>query len=95
MKTSNDLLSVTNRLSERLGPVTTLIDWVLDRIAPKVTALAIYCVPDTCGFCSTTQTGICCGRCGSGDEICYYSVHYSCPGTLGCVFSCNWCGYNC
>jgi hypothetical protein len=46
---SNDLLSVVDRLSVRLGPVSTLIDGIIERIAPKVTALAV-CPPASCDY---------------------------------------------
>lgn len=78
MKTfNNDLFSTVNRLIGHLGPVTSLLDGIAERIAPKGAAQA--CSGVNCGlFCTT-----CCANC-SGDYLssAYYYYSYS---TTGCA----------
>jgi hypothetical protein len=90
----NDLLAVVDRLSEQLGPVTLLLDQVLDRIAPKTAALANTCVPPGCTYCTSEMIFTCCGKCGTGDEICWVHVWYSCFGS-DCIYTCDYCGALC
>jgi hypothetical protein len=66
---SDGLLSAADRFSERLGPLATVIDALVDRIAPKITAQAgIACGGPRC-------TSMCCANC-SGDakhlQVQYY-----------------------
>lgn len=90
---SNDLLSVVDRLSGRLGPVSTLIDAIVNRVAPKATAQASCPPPNTyvCGY----QCGACCRNC-SGDYSSWIYVVYSgnvyCdPPYYQCLYTCDYC----
>lgn len=79
MKTfGNDLLSTVNRLTGHLGPVTSLLDGIIERVAPRVTAQACSGV-----LCTTHYCGSCCGKC-SGDYLSYIYKAYSYSGT-GCL----------
>jgi hypothetical protein len=90
---SKDLLAIVDHLSERLGPITTLLDWVLDYIAPKTTALANTCTPQGCFYCWSIPNANCCARCLTGDQICWVTDYYNCGD--GCYRTCAWCGQAC
>lgn len=86
MRTFTDsLLSAADRLSGRLGPLATLIDAIVDRIAPKATALAgIDCGGPRC-------TSICCANCG-GDakhlQVQYYGTRCQFYRVVDCTNLC-------
>lgn len=85
MKTfSNDLLSTVNGVIGRLGPVASLLDGIIERIAPPVTAQACSGVLCTSKYCTT-----CCANC-NGD---YLSLTYQAYATnlTNCVNG----NYNC
>ena len=89
----NNLLSSVDGLSKQLGPITKLIDSVVERIVPKTTAQAICTIngyPYYCGYFCTT----CCARC-SGDYFSYiydaWSQSPSCSGGLACYRECYYC----
>jgi len=85
---SDGLLSVVDRFSRQLGPIATLIDTIVDRVAPKATAQAT-CPPP--GYCYIACSPTCCANCG-GDAK-HYKYAYFGPGcTSRCVADCtNFC----
>ena len=84
---SNNLLSGVDHLSGRLGPITVLIDSMVNRIVPKATAQASCPGP---GYCYTACSTTCCANC-SGDyrSIVYAYYGYRC--TQRCIVNCDYC----
>lgn len=79
---SNDLLSVVDRLSARLGPVTALIDGIVDRIAPKMAAQAV-CPPPSCdSYCFSTCAQV--SNCNPYPTLGSRTNYYSCS-AFGCA----------
>ena len=77
---TDSLFNVVSHLSERLGPVTSLIDGIVDRIAPKLAASActnVYLCGHTCGTC--------CANC-SGDAKYNTTLHWA-ANAAGCATS--------
>lgn len=69
---SDSLLDVVGHLSERLGPITTLVDGIVGRIAPKATAQA--CSSHNCGI----TCGGCCSNCGGDSRNWTYYLYGNC-----------------
>lgn len=95
MNAFNDtLLSVVDRLSRQLGPLTALIDAVADRIAPQLTAQA-QCPPSGYQVCYVF-CGNCCANC-SGDYRQFIVYGYAVVGYCNtgpwyqCVSNCDYC----
>ncbi len=83
----NTLLDLANRFSERLGPFTALVDGVVDRLVPKMTARASCPYPNCTNGIPTC--GACCARC-SGD---YFSYRYFLYGNCSNPSLCTDCYY--
>jgi hypothetical protein len=88
---SDTLFPVVDRLSGRLGPITALIDAIVDRIAPKAIAQA-SCPPAGTYLCFLGGCGSCCANC-SGDAKNWVRYYYA--QTPGCeeLFWCSNCVY--
>lgn len=76
---SDSVLNVVGHFCERLGPITTFVDVIVDRIAPKATAQA--CSSHNCGtWCSTN----CCANCGGDYRSWYYYFYGNCANPNVC-----------
>ncbi len=78
------LLTIVDRLSNRLGPLTALADRMVELIAPKAIAQA------NCYFCRSTCDITQCGNHDKGVYIEYYYTGLYCAGT-----QCNKINYGC
>lgn len=82
---SDNLLSIVARFSEQLGPLATLIDTIVDRMAPKGTAQA-SCPPP--GYCYLQCTSSCCANC-SGDAKYIEYAYYGTNCASRCIANCT------
>lgn len=82
----DNLLSIVGRFSGRLGPITALIDVIVDRIAPKAFAQA-SCPPSGSWVCRS-GCGACCRNC-SGDYSSYIIYFYTSVGCPTITGNCN------
>lgn len=90
---SDNLLSAVDRFSRRLSFVSSLIDGIVGRIAPKATAQA-SCPPPgtyTCGY----ACGSCCSNCGGDYRSYIYAIYsgsvYCTQPLYECFYSCDYC----
>jgi hypothetical protein len=79
---TSTLLSTAHHLSEQLGPVTSLLDRLLDRLAPQATAAA-------CSGRLCSQTQVPCKFVGCIEIVSRYSstghcTHITCTTTSPC-----------
>jgi hypothetical protein len=70
---SDKLLSVVNHLSSHLGLVTSILDAVADRMAPKATAQASSCPPAGTYYCYE----LCGNSCGFNEYLVYYYYSFT------------------
>ncbi len=87
----NNLLSAIDRLSGQLGPITVLIDGIVDCIAPKVRAQAC-CPPAGYHYCSHT-CGACCANCSGDYKSWDYSLWTQYSGCAGHGVTCTNCDF--
>jgi hypothetical protein len=92
---TDTLLSTVDRVSRRLGPVSSLIAFLADRVAPATTARADTCPPPDASICfkSCDYTDHCCSQAPPGTRlerfIHYKQPGYDCSQANKCSLGCN------